>query len=231
MGVSIKAEAMSHLEHISDEGIEGMARNASTAVILPTTAHILRLKPPPVRKMIEAGVPIALGSDFNPNAFCLSMVTRRLRHMSIIILVFKRRQKKKTLKFITWRDYFQSRIHSSCSKGMEASPFTVPTTVPPAMPCILCDMSLFHSRIRHKKYIAFLMRSMLIWQVRTEFDFLCFFSPWSCSWLVRFATWAWRSLWLPARWMQPIPLDYPQNLAPSKLGKMLILSLSMLQRK
>lgn len=74
LGVELKAEAMSHLEQISERAIKGMAENECIGVILPTTAYILRLDPPPVRKMIEAGVPIALGSDFNPNAYCLSMV-------------------------------------------------------------------------------------------------------------------------------------------------------------
>ncbi|CAG7731650.1 unnamed protein product [Allacma fusca] len=73
MGASIKAEAMSHLEQISEKAIQEMAKNHCVGIILPTTVYILRLEPPPVRKMIEAGVPIALGSDFNPNAFCLSM--------------------------------------------------------------------------------------------------------------------------------------------------------------
>ena len=74
MGASIKAEAMSHLEKASDKAITEMAKNGSVGVILPTTVYNLRLEAPPVRRMIEAGVPIALGSDFNPNAFCLSMV-------------------------------------------------------------------------------------------------------------------------------------------------------------
>ena len=74
MGASLKATAISHLEEISDAGIQAMSEAGCVAVILPTTAYILRLKPPPVRKMIESGVPVALGSDFNPNAFCLSMV-------------------------------------------------------------------------------------------------------------------------------------------------------------
>ena len=78
MGASLGAETMSHLEEISTEGIAAMAAKASVAVILPTTAYLLRLKPPPVRQMIEQGVPIALGSDFNPNAFCLSMVRIKL---------------------------------------------------------------------------------------------------------------------------------------------------------
>ena len=74
MGVEIKADAISHLEHISDKTIDDMARSGSVAVMLPTTAYILKLDAPPVRKLIEAGVPVALGSDFNPNAFCLAMV-------------------------------------------------------------------------------------------------------------------------------------------------------------
>lgn len=44
------------------------------AVLLPTTAHILRLPVlPPARAMIAAGVVVSLGSDYNPNAHCLSM--------------------------------------------------------------------------------------------------------------------------------------------------------------
>lgn len=73
MGAELKAEAISHLEEISDCGIKAMANAGSVAVVLPTTAYMLKLTPPPVRKMIEAGVPVALGSDFNPNAFCLAM--------------------------------------------------------------------------------------------------------------------------------------------------------------
>ncbi|PIO52961.1 hypothetical protein TELCIR_25724, partial [Teladorsagia circumcincta] len=48
-----EARAMSHLEEISDEGIRGMAKAGTVAVVLPSTAFILRLTPPPVRKMIE----------------------------------------------------------------------------------------------------------------------------------------------------------------------------------
>jgi len=75
MGASLKAEAISHLEEISSEGMESMARESSIAVILPTTAYLLRLNPPPVRDLIDKGVAVALGTDFNPNAYCVSMVT------------------------------------------------------------------------------------------------------------------------------------------------------------
>ena len=65
--------AVSHLEHVSDEGIIQLAKRPSFAVLLPTTAVILRLEHPPARRLIDAGVPVALGSDFNPNAHCFSL--------------------------------------------------------------------------------------------------------------------------------------------------------------
>ena len=75
LGAELKATAISHLEEISDDGIRAMASTGCVGVVLPTTAYILRLKPPPVRKMIESGMTVALGSDFNPNAYCMSMVS------------------------------------------------------------------------------------------------------------------------------------------------------------
>ncbi len=74
MGTEIGARAISHLECISDQGIHAMAEAKTVAIILPHTGYILRIKLPPVRQMIEAGVPIALGTDANPNAFSSAMV-------------------------------------------------------------------------------------------------------------------------------------------------------------
>ena len=68
-----KCRAVSHLEHVSDKGIQAMKDCGTAAVLLPTTSFVLRIEPPPARKLVEAGVPIALGTDFNPNAHCLSM--------------------------------------------------------------------------------------------------------------------------------------------------------------
>ncbi|NXG50446.1 HUTI imidazolonepropionase, partial [Psilopogon haemacephalus] len=73
LGAELGARAISHLEEASDEGIAAMARAKCAAVLLPTTAYMLRLKQPRARKMLEEGVIVALGSDFNPNAYCLSM--------------------------------------------------------------------------------------------------------------------------------------------------------------
>ncbi|MEE6521202.1 hypothetical protein FKM82_019299, partial [Ascaphus truei] len=73
LGAELGALAVSHLEEISDEGIAAMANAKCSAILLPTTAYILRLKQPRARHMLSAGVIVSLGSDFNPNAYCYSM--------------------------------------------------------------------------------------------------------------------------------------------------------------
>ncbi|KAM6895498.1 putative imidazolonepropionase [Xenentodon cancila] len=73
LGADLGALAISHLEEATDEGIVAMAKAKVAAVLLPTTAYILRLPQPRARDMLDAGVIVALGSDFNPNAYCCSM--------------------------------------------------------------------------------------------------------------------------------------------------------------
>lgn len=73
LGAELGALAVSHLEEISDEGISALAAAKCSAILLPTTAYILRLKQPRARDMLNAGVIVSLGSDFNPNAYCFSM--------------------------------------------------------------------------------------------------------------------------------------------------------------
>lgn len=88
MGAELQATAISHLEEISDQGIEAIAQSGTVAVVLPTTAYMLKLSPPPVRKMIEAGVVVALGTDFNPNAFCYSMVCLNKHHKIFLLDIY-----------------------------------------------------------------------------------------------------------------------------------------------
>ncbi len=73
LAASVGAVAVSHLEMLNDRGVAAMARAGVHAVLLPTTAYLLRLPRPPTRKLIDAGAPVALASDFNPNAFCFDM--------------------------------------------------------------------------------------------------------------------------------------------------------------
>ncbi|KAF1795720.1 Metal-dependent hydrolase [Phytophthora cactorum] len=76
MAAALGARAISHCEMLTAEDLQAMAAHKPEpvfAVLLPTTKYILKLPNPPARDMIAAGVPVALGSDYNPNAHCLSM--------------------------------------------------------------------------------------------------------------------------------------------------------------
>jgi imidazolonepropionase len=56
-----------HLEYLSDEGIAAMKQAGSVAVLLPGAFYFIReTRLPPVKALLEAGVPIAIASDHNP---------------------------------------------------------------------------------------------------------------------------------------------------------------------
>ena len=55
LAAEVGALAVSHLEEVSPSGITVMSDAGVVAVLLPTTAYILRLKPPPARDMMGQG--------------------------------------------------------------------------------------------------------------------------------------------------------------------------------
>lgn len=80
----MNAKAVSHLEEISESEIELMSKSETVGVLLPTTAMIMQLPRPPARKMLDSGCIVALGSDFNPNAYCYAMVRIKLFRIRIL---------------------------------------------------------------------------------------------------------------------------------------------------
>lgn len=58
-----------HLEHLGDAGAAAMARAGTVAVLLPGAFYFLReTKLPPIARLREAGVPMAVASDHNPGS-------------------------------------------------------------------------------------------------------------------------------------------------------------------
>ena len=69
LAAELGAVSADHLLVISDQGIENMAAAGVIGVILPgTTFYLCEDHYAPARKMIEAGVPVALATDFNPGS-------------------------------------------------------------------------------------------------------------------------------------------------------------------
>jgi imidazolonepropionase len=67
-GVKYNALSVDHLECTGDEEIEALLGSDTMPTLLPGSAFFLGLNDPPVRKMIKAGLPVALASDYNPGS-------------------------------------------------------------------------------------------------------------------------------------------------------------------
>ena len=66
LAAELGALSADHLEHISDRGVAAMAKAGVVAVSLPLASLYLGQAPLPARRLIEAGVPVAVATDFNP---------------------------------------------------------------------------------------------------------------------------------------------------------------------
>lgn len=68
IGVKHNALSVDHLEVVTDEDIAVLQNSATMPVALPTCSYFLSIPYTPARKMIEAGLPLALATDFNPGS-------------------------------------------------------------------------------------------------------------------------------------------------------------------
>ena len=66
VGVKYGAISVDHLEQMGDEEIECLKGSETMPTILPGCAFFLNLPLSPARKMIDAGLPVAMASDYNP---------------------------------------------------------------------------------------------------------------------------------------------------------------------
>ena len=66
VGVEHKALSVDHLESMGDEQVEALRGTDTMPTMLPGCAFFLGITYPPARKMIDAGLAVALASDFNP---------------------------------------------------------------------------------------------------------------------------------------------------------------------
>jgi imidazolonepropionase len=86
VGVECGALSVDHLEYTGDDEINCLLDSKTMPTLLPGAAFFLGMNYPPARKMIEAGLPIALASDYNPGSspsgdmkFVLSLACIKLK--------------------------------------------------------------------------------------------------------------------------------------------------------
>ncbi len=88
--VAVKARAASadHCTYLSDDDVELLAGSATVATLLPACDFSLRAPYPDARRLLDAGVTVALATDCNPGTsyttsmpLCIALAVREL-HMS-----------------------------------------------------------------------------------------------------------------------------------------------------
>ncbi len=97
-GVRFNALSVDHLEFTGEEEIRSLLGSGTMPTLLPGAALFLGLIWPPARQMIQAGLPLALASDFNPGSsptgnmmlilalgcICLKMLPEEVIHAATI---------------------------------------------------------------------------------------------------------------------------------------------------
>ena len=67
-GIKHNALSVDHLEEMRDEDITALIGTQTMPVALPSCSYFLSIPYTPARKMIDAGLPLALATDFNPGS-------------------------------------------------------------------------------------------------------------------------------------------------------------------
>jgi imidazolonepropionase len=107
LAAELGALSADHLEWVDEDDIEALRRAGTVATLLPGATFNLGLTHyPPARRLIEAGVPVALATDFNPGS-CFTL------NMQLILSIACSQMKMTPAEAIT-----AATLNAACSLGM-----------------------------------------------------------------------------------------------------------------
>jgi imidazolonepropionase len=119
-GVHAGAISVDHLEYCSDDDIALLKGSDTMPVILPGAAFFLVLPDPPARKIIDAGLPLAIASDYNPG----SSPSGNMKLMMSLACIKYRLNPEEAFNAATVNSAYAMALHhevGSVSRGMRAN--------------------------------------------------------------------------------------------------------------
>ncbi len=121
-GVKSGAISVDHLEFINVNDIAALKSSNTMPVILPGAQFFLSLQKPAVRQMIDAGLPVAISSDFNPGS-CPSGNMNQM--ISLACILYKMTPEEAIIASTTNSAYAMglSKSHGSIAVGKKANMF------------------------------------------------------------------------------------------------------------
>src|SRR4051812_8207564 len=86
LAVELGAASADHCTHLSDSDVAALAASSTVATLLPGVEFSTRAPYPDARRLLDAGVTVALATDCNPGscftssmAFCIALAVREMR--------------------------------------------------------------------------------------------------------------------------------------------------------
>lgn len=120
VGVKYGALSVDHLECVGEKEIATLKTSKTMPTILPGAAFFLNMPYSPARKMIEAGLPVAMASDFNPG----SSPSGNMQLVLTFACVNYRLTPQEAINATTINSAYAmgiSRTHGSIAKGKQAN--------------------------------------------------------------------------------------------------------------
>lgn len=128
VGVKHGALSVDHLECVGDKEIAALKSSKTMPTILPGAAFFLNMPYSPARKMISAGLPVAMASDFNPG----SSPSGNMQMIMTFACVNYRLTPQEALNATTINSAYAmglSRTHGSICRGKKAN-FYITKAIP-----------------------------------------------------------------------------------------------------
>jgi imidazolonepropionase len=86
LAVELGAASADHCTHLNDDDVDALAGGSTVATLLPGVEFSTRSSYPDARRLLDAGVTVALATDCNPGscftssmAFCIALAVREMR--------------------------------------------------------------------------------------------------------------------------------------------------------
>ncbi|MFJ4695202.1 imidazolonepropionase [Streptomyces sp. NPDC088766] len=86
LAVELDAASADHCTHLTDADVDALANSATVATLLPGAEFSTRAEWPDARRLLDAGVTVALSTDCNPGSsftssvpFCIALAVRDMR--------------------------------------------------------------------------------------------------------------------------------------------------------
>ena len=120
VGVKYGALSVDHLECVGEKEIATLKTSKTMPTILPGAAFFLNMPYSPARKIIEAGLPVAMASDFNPG----SSPSGNMQMVLTFACVNYRLTPQEAINATTINSAYAmgiSRTHGSIAKGKQAN--------------------------------------------------------------------------------------------------------------